>query len=512
MTAALTDTDDSETLSITISNVPPGALLSPGSDQGGGVWIVTPADLPLLCIRPSADFSGEMNLTLNVTSTENDGDTATVSDQLTVTVTAVADAPTVQIQNVSGDEDTAIDFTGLSASLSDTDGSETLSVTIAGIPNGAKVFDKDGTELTVANGEVTVTDPTQLGNLDDFSVQPPANSDVDFDLTVTSTSTEGAGGSASIQQTLNVTVNAVADTPTLTVDAGAPVLEEGPGGGESEGSGSGSGSASGSASASASGSGDDLVPGNYLDGGSVYQIPLDDEAGLTDTDGSEVLSVTISSIPDGAKLYAGDEEITVVNGAATLTPDQLGDLILTVPEGDAEDFTFSVTATSLELANGDTASIATDVLIDFDDGPNCIIGTWRSKTFTGTDGADKILAGGGSDSVFGLDGNDSLLGGGGHDSIEGGEGNDTIVGGEDDNTLSGGAGDDTFLYAGAANRLDVVSGGEGFDQIVGRDGDDRIGLRTFEGDNTVEAIDGGDGYDVIAGNWTAQTFDFSNTP
>ena len=503
--AALADTDGSETLSITISNVPSGALLSPGADQGGGVWIVTPAELPTLCILPPDDFSGEMNLVLNATSTEAAGGSTTISDEFKVTVAAVADAPTVLVQNVSGDEDTAIDFTGLSASLNDTDGSETLSVTIAGIPGGAKVFDKDGTELTVTNGEVTVTDPAQLGNLDDFSVKPPANSDVDFNLTVTATSTEGAGGSASVQQTLSVTVNAVADAPTLTVEAGPPVLQE-PLLGASEGSGFGSGSASGSASGS--GSGDDLAPASYLDGGNTYEIPLDVQAGLTDTDGSEVLSVTISSIPDDVALYSGDQEITVTNGAATLTPDQLADLTLVVPEADAEDFTFSITATSRELANGDTATKSTDVSVDFDDGPHCIVGTWRSETLTGTDGNDKIIAGYGADTVLGLDGDDVLQGEGGKDSIEGGAGDDTIEGGADGNILAGGEGDDTFIYEGGNNNLDVVSGGADTDRILGGDGDDTIGLRALSG---VEEIDGGDGTNIIAGDWTAQNFDFSNT-
>src|SRR5262249_39274707 len=43
--AVLTDTDGSETLSITISGVPAGASLSAGVNQGGGVWLLTPAQL-----------------------------------------------------------------------------------------------------------------------------------------------------------------------------------------------------------------------------------------------------------------------------------------------------------------------------------------------------------------------------------------------------------------------------------------------------------------------------------
>ena len=234
------------------------------------------------------------------------GGSASVQQTLNVTINAVADDPSLTVQAVSGDENTAIDFTGLSASLNDTDGSETLSVTIAGVPAGAKVFDKDGAELTVTNGEVTVTDPAQLANLDDFSVQPPANNDANFNLTVTATSTEDAGGSASVQQTLNVTVNAVADDPSLTVQA-------------------------------VSGDEDTAIDFTGL------------SASLNDTDGSETLSVTIAGIPGGAKVFDKDgAELTVTNGEVTVTdPAQLAnldDFSVQPPANSDADFNLTVTA------------------------------------------------------------------------------------------------------------------------------------------------------------------------
>ena len=125
------------------------------------------------------------------------------------------------------------------------------------------MFDKDGAELTVTDGEVTVTDPAQLANLDDFSVQPPANSDANFNLTVTATSTEGAGGSASVQQTLNVTVNAIADDPSLTVQSEVVV------------------------------------------GSEDTAIPLNISSALSDTDDSETLSINIVGVPLGATLSSG---------------------------------------------------------------------------------------------------------------------------------------------------------------------------------------------------------------
>ena len=43
ITSSLLDTDGSETLSIEISGVPAGATLSAGTDNGGGLWTLTPA-------------------------------------------------------------------------------------------------------------------------------------------------------------------------------------------------------------------------------------------------------------------------------------------------------------------------------------------------------------------------------------------------------------------------------------------------------------------------------------
>src|SRR5262249_14114212 len=45
ITAALTDTDGSETLRITIAGVPKGALLSAGTNNGNGSWTLSPAQL-----------------------------------------------------------------------------------------------------------------------------------------------------------------------------------------------------------------------------------------------------------------------------------------------------------------------------------------------------------------------------------------------------------------------------------------------------------------------------------
>ncbi|MEQ8321211.1 MAG: LamG-like jellyroll fold domain-containing protein [Rhodospirillales bacterium] len=208
------DTDGSETLSITISGVPEGARLNPGTEVGNGVWTATAAELPSVCILPPDDFSGEMAMTLSVTSTEDDGDTATTEVPFTVNVTGDADAPTVSIGNAAGYEDQPIAL-DVSAALSDTDGSETLSVTIGGVPAGAQL----SAGINNNDGTWTLTGP----ELEGLSITPPADSNEDMSLTITATATEENGDTATTTGTMNVAVTGVADAPTLSATIGEGV-------------------------------------------------------------------------------------------------------------------------------------------------------------------------------------------------------------------------------------------------------------------------------------------------
>src|SRR5882672_5738271 len=94
--AALTDTDGSEALAIKIAGVPTGATLSAGTNNGGGIWSLTPAQIAGLTITPPKNADAAMSLTVTATSTEsNGGATASKSAVLAVQVTGVADAPTL---------------------------------------------------------------------------------------------------------------------------------------------------------------------------------------------------------------------------------------------------------------------------------------------------------------------------------------------------------------------------------------------------------------------------------
>src|SRR5262249_53751292 len=144
--------------------------------------------------------------TLTVTSTETStGDTATTTATLHVTVNAVADAPALAVADAEGNPNEAIPLT-LSGALADTDGSETLSFTIAGVPAGAVLA--GGTNN--GDGLWTLT-PGQLSGL---TITPPSGSTDDFTLSVSAVSTESENGDQAVPTgTINVTVADASATP-----------------------------------------------------------------------------------------------------------------------------------------------------------------------------------------------------------------------------------------------------------------------------------------------------------
>ena len=74
VSAALRDLDGgNETLSITISGVPDGAILSAGTNNGNGTWTLTPGQLSGLTITPGENYNGSFNLSVTATSTEANG-------------------------------------------------------------------------------------------------------------------------------------------------------------------------------------------------------------------------------------------------------------------------------------------------------------------------------------------------------------------------------------------------------------------------------------------------------
>jgi Ca2+-binding RTX toxin-like protein len=455
--------DSTETLTITISGVPEGATLSVGTDNGDGTWTLTSDELEGISVTPPSDFSGSFDLEITA-STQDGTDIASVTDTVMVDVAGVADAPTLDVSDASGNEDNGIAL-DIDAALADS--SETLTVTIRGVPNGATL--SAGTD----NGDGTWT----LGSdqLDGLTITPADDFSGSFDLDVTASSADGSDV-ATTTGSITVDVAGVADAPTLEVS-------------------------------DASGDEDSA-------------IALDIDAGLTDS--SEVLTVTISGVPDGATLSAGTDN---GDGTWTLTPAQLEALTITPSENYWGNFELTVTATSVD--GEDSASISQVLQIEVIDDPNeSVIGTTGSDEITtaegndyveGLSGNDIINSGTGNDTNYGGsgddiidagEGNDIVYGGSGHDIIDAGQGNDTVHGGSGRDTISGGEGED-YINAGGSD--DIVTGGAGDDTIYGGNGRDTIsggdGSDYINAGNSDDIVDGGAGNDTVIGGGGKDTLD-----
>ncbi|BBU42723.1 hypothetical protein PPTS312_06380 [Pseudomonas putida] len=101
-----------------------------------------------------------------------------------------------------GPEGGSVKLVGISTALTDTDGSETLNVTLSGIPKGTVLSDGAGHTVTVGSSPVDVTG----WKLSSLTLTPPAYYKGSFDITVTSTATESLGGSAITTGNIPVTV------------------------------------------------------------------------------------------------------------------------------------------------------------------------------------------------------------------------------------------------------------------------------------------------------------------
>ncbi|WP_028586004.1 tandem-95 repeat protein [Desulfogranum mediterraneum] len=144
-------------------------------------------------------------------------------------------------------------------------------------------------------------------------------------------------------------------------------------------------------------------------------------------------SVTISDLPQGGTLSQGTCN---PDGSWTLTPEETGDLTLTVPNSNKEDFELSV-STSFSDENGETQRAEVSV----------------SRDDSGT-GADGVQLGAGA-------------------NYQSGEGNDRIEVSSGSQNIDGGTGTDTVIFHGNAQEYSLTKGDASLtvsDSVEGRDG------------------------------------------
>ncbi|DAB28976.1 MAG TPA: hypothetical protein CFH84_11995 [Sulfurimonas sp. UBA12504] len=285
-------------------------------------------------------------------------------------------------------------------------------------------------------------------------------------------------------------------------------------------------------------SGEEVVTPPMMDVVDSYIYPLDITAALSDTDGSESLSVTITGVPEDAILSEGVNNgdgtwtIPVAEGATSIETT----ITITVP-ADSGSFELSIRAASLE-SNGDDVFVVQEsvtisevlasseheaevVVDDKASAPTLqmhisdaeITTTQASFAMPEIDISGAVNKGEGSNSWNEVDGtsrNDTIVAGDKFDEVNLGSGDDKLQIGDGDtnswSVIDAASGNDTVI---AGNNWEEIAMGSGNDNLVAGDNLKNIDLgegndRAVVGNsaaNTWSIIDGGAGDDVIvAGN------------
>jgi Ca2+-binding RTX toxin-like protein len=310
ISASLVDTlggaDGEESIILSIENVPSDAILSSGVRDNDGIWYLTPEDLTSLTITPKLHDGNDFVIRVTAYSIESEnGDIASVSEDITVDVVPVADLPVLELTNVTGDEDTNI-MLNIVSELVDNDNSEILSLSIDGIPQNA----------VLSNG---IKDENGIWHLtkDELNllyVTPESNNADDFVIRVTAKTVEKENGDiAEIAKDMLVQVNAVADNVVFNLyqevsgQDGVAIFDEDPG-----------------------------------------FAPINIASEFIDLDGSESVYYIIEGLPDNTTLTAGE---MLEDGKWRLLPEDLENLGVNIVENSDVDFSLKVTAVTTEVEN-----------------------------------------------------------------------------------------------------------------------------------------------------------------
>ena len=377
-----------------------------------------------------------------------------------VTGTDNADGGHFPLSINSGATDTLIEISNIAASVTDTDGSETIqSIIISDIPVGSTLVSGDQSfNATIGDTQIDVT----TWDLNDIKILPPSGFDGSFDLTVTATSVEASNGSvAETTVTIPVTVQNFAD---LTNGVDTDLLGDTPITQGTAGNDTIAAPQSNNVTALVN-TPSTFVPQNNGTGAfsftfnsaavgvSIASITIDLAAGgdngVFDTAGGGSLAPNVIENPGGA-----GATFNVTDGSPTLTATfQAGDFVV----GDTFSFDVDTDATGAGNSGaddgGDFAEANATVTITFSDGSTetvtyaAVAGNNEASSATINASVDQAIVvdgGAGDDTLTGGTQGDLLIGGEGNDTISGGDGNDLLIGGQGNDTLIGGAGIDIF--------------------------------------------------------------------
>jgi Ca2+-binding RTX toxin-like protein len=235
---------------------------------------------------------------------------------------------------------------------------------------------------------------------------------------------------------------------------------------------------------------------------------------------------------------AGEDTIVGLAGNDTIEGGLNADELHGGEGRDVLSYAHSTAAIIVNLAEhqGYAGDALGDLFTEFED----VLGSIRSDTITGDDGANTLSGNRGNDLLVGAGGNDVLVGGRGNDSLVGGSGYDRVDYSRDDARkgisvdLTSGAAKDGFGNHDAladfeevrGSRFnDVIRGGiqdetlrgeGGNDRLNGRDGNDRLfggsGNDHLSGENGNDQLSGGSGSDTLTGGAGQDVFVFDSKP
>ncbi|HZV61590.1 MAG TPA: tandem-95 repeat protein [Methylophilaceae bacterium] len=407
ISASLNDTDGSESLSVVISGIPIGAVLTDGTNtftatSGNTNVNVSAWNLSGVSITPPANFNGTINLTVTATATDVGGSPATASTSATlpITVTSVNDAPSGANKTINIVEDQGYTFSTSDFGFSDTsDGDSLLAVRITTIPTGGTLY----------LNNVAVTAGTYIAAVD---IAAGRLTYVPIDDSTTSRSftfqVQDSGGTSNG----GVDLDATANTITFNISADVGNLT----GGQTFG----------------------INSGNY----SVEDNNLTDTITINASAAYNILNFT---------RYGTNLEYTGISGTNSTHVSILGHY-----GNDMEQFQFSAGGSYLGFDLGTSVYL----LQDANTGANA-----SREIFAGSSGND-TLSGGTSatttpDLFFGNAGNDTINAYGRGNLIVGGIGNDTL------NSLSNNAAaSDTYVFGMADGNDTIADAGGDADRIV----------------------------------------------
>ncbi len=195
---------------------------------------------------------------------------------------------------------------------------------------------------------------------------------------------------------------------------------------------------------------------------------------------------------NGAMITGGDGNDTLIGGAGADSIDG-GNGNDSMNGGAGNDTLFG------GAGNDVISGLAGDDDIDAGLGNDTVQGGDGNDDIHGQAGLDKLDGGNGNDCLHGGDDNDKLIGGTGNDTLRGGAGDDNVDAGLGDDMLLGDDGKDTLLGGLGA---DILSGGLGDDSLNGNG----TGTAALDGNDTLlggagnDTLKGGLGNDVLSGD------------